>query len=313
MTINQSTSVSAEFGYYPERIEIENDRFSIKTLPNFEDVLAAVKDDPNIHKDWIYPGTQKNIDLNGVITHRPYSVRIFGMPKTHEITLHRSDNIEDIDFVVWCLSFFTGMRLSKDKYGFLDATPIKKGKLVDFVLSQCTIEDVIELTLDYLESERDNFRATKRVSAVIHALFLAQYPQSLPFERFQYLYMALDGCYQLVKAKANPKLKKDISHKNRIEWICNQFQIKVPDWALVIEKKSEISIVRNDTMHEALFLDEPLGFAIYINNQPDGKQINVILEMQHLLCRLLVCILGKAETDYVKSCINNRLLKCLTL
>lgn len=82
---------------------------------------------------------------------------------------------------------------------------------------------------------------------------------------------------------------------------------------MVIEKKSEISIVRNDTMHEALFLDEPLGFAIYINNQPDGKQINVILEMQHLLCRLLVCILGKAETDYVKSCINNRLLKCLTL
>ena len=35
MTIKQSTGVSAEFDYYPERIEIENVRFSVKTLLNF--------------------------------------------------------------------------------------------------------------------------------------------------------------------------------------------------------------------------------------------------------------------------------------
>lgn len=313
MTIKQSTGVSAEFGYYPKPIEIENDRFSVKTMPNFQEILTAVKEDPNVYKNWIYPGPQQNIDFNGVISTRPFNVRVFGMHKTHMLTLHNSDNLEDIDFVVWCLSFFTGMRLSVTKAGFLDATPIKDGTLVDFLLSECTIEDAIELGLDYLESERSNFRATKRVTAAIHALFVAQYPQNLPFEKFQYLYMGLDTCYKLIETKADPKPDRRMSHASRIQWMCEQFGIIVPEWASLQGNGSQISKVRNDTMHEALFLDEPLGFAIYINNQPDGKQINVILEMQHLLCRLLVCILGRSNVDYVHSCINDRQRKGLNL
>lgn len=308
MTIKQSIGVHAEFGYYPKPIEIENERFSIKTLPNFEDVISIVKNDPNVHNNWIYPGLRENININGVTNILPYNVRVFGMHKTHELTLHKSNDTEDIDFVVWCLSFFTGMRLTVTKAGFLDATPIIQGELVDFVLSHCTIEDTIDLVLDYLESERDNFRAMKRVSAIIHALFLAQYPHNLSFERFQYLYMALDSCYQLVKSKANPYLKQDIPHKSRIEWMCKQFQIQVPDWALVTDRISEISSHRNDAMHEALFFDEPLGFAIYENING-----NVILQMQHLICRLLVAILGKPNISYVKSSVQTRRRQGLNL
>lgn len=324
MTINQSTSVSTEFGYYPERIEIENERFSVKTLSNLENSIAFVTGHPNTHKDWIYAELQRTENiLSGETTTLPYSSRTFKLPKTHVLTLHKSDNIEDIDFVVWCLSFFTGMRLTITEAGFLDATPVKKGKLVDFVLSQCTIEDAIELSLDYLESEHSNFRATKRVKAVIHSLFLAQYPQSLSFERFQYLYMSLDSCYKLIEEKSSPKPNRGLSHAARVQWMCEQFNICIPDWAITKKKSknngsklyeaSEISEVRNDTLHEALFFDEPLGFAIYSNNQPDGKQINVILEMQHLICRLLVCILRKSDADYVKSSINDRQRKGLRL
>lgn len=313
MTIKQSISVSAEFGYYPEHIKIENERFSIKTLSNFKEVIAAVKGHPNVHKDWIYSGAQQNTDFSGVASYLPYNARVFGMHKTHELTLHKSDNIEDIDFVVWCLSFFTGIRLTITEAGFLDATPVKKGQLVDFVLSQCTIEDAIELALDYLEAERDSCRATKRISAAIHALFLAQYPQNLSFERFQYLYLGLDTCYKLIVTKVDPKLDRSISHTSRIRWMCEQFGIRVPEWAVPLKQGSQISKVRNDTMHEALFFDEPLGFAIYSNNQPDGKHINVILEMQHLICRLLVCILGRSDIDYVRSCINDRQTKGLRL
>lgn len=311
MTINQSTDISAEFGYYPERIEIENERFSIKTLPNFEEVLAAVKNDPNMYKGWIYPGVQQSIDLNGVTTNRPYNVRVFGMHKTHELTLHKNDNIEDIDFVVWCLSFFTGMRLTVTEAGFLDATPIKQGTLVDFVLSECSIEDAIELGLDYLESERSNFRATKRVKAIIHSLFLAQYPQNLPFERFQYLYMGLDSCFKLIQSK--DENRPHVTHASRLEWMCKKFEIPIPKWAIMNENKSDISTVRNDTIHEALFFDEPLGFSIYGGNQSKSNQGNVILQMQHLICRLLVAILGKPETDYVKTRVDTRHIMGLNL
>ncbi|MEG0130567.1 MAG: hypothetical protein RR677_03670 [Acinetobacter sp.] len=311
MTIKQSTGVSAEFGYYPKPIEIENDRFSVKTLPNFQEILAAVKEDSNVYKNWIYPGAQQSIDFNGVTSTRPYNARVFGMHKTHMLTLHNSDNLEDIDFVVWCLSFFTGMRLSVTEAGFLDATPIKDGTLVDFLLSECTIEDAIELGLDYLEAERSNFRATKRVTAVIHSLFLAQYPQNLPFERFQYLYMGLDSCFKLIQSK--DENKAHVTHATRLEWMCKKFDIPTPKWAIMNENKSDISIVRNDTIHEALFFDEPLGFSIYGGNQSKYNQGNVILQMQHLICRLLVAILGKPKAEYVRTNIDTRQNKGLNL
>ena len=31
----------------------------------------------------------------------------------------------------------------------------------------------------------------------VHALFLGQFPQSLQFERFIYMYTAIDACYSL--------------------------------------------------------------------------------------------------------------------
>jgi len=323
MTTNQSNCVSAEFGYYPKPIEIENERFSIKTLPNFQEIIEIVKNDPDVHKDWIYPGAQQNVDLNGVSSYRPYNVRVFGMHKTHVLTVYKNQNQEDLDFIVWCLSFFTGMRLTITDAGFLDATPIKPNMLVDFILIGNTLESVVELALDYLDLERNNHRVTKRVIAAIHSLFLAQYPQSLSFERFQYLYMSLDSCYKLIEDKSNPKPHRGLSHAERVQWMCKEFDICIPDWAITKKKfknngsksyeASEISEIRNDAIHEAIFFDEPLGFSLYGGNQSGGKQINVILEMQHLICRLIVCILGRPDVDYVKSCINDRQYKALDL
>lgn len=313
MTIKPTSGVSAEFGYYPATYNINTERFSIQTLPSFASDVIRVKNDPNVYKDWIYPGASVLQDfMSGEIRSLPYNQRIFGLPKTHVVMLHQSENSDDLDFVVWCLSFFTGMRLTITEAGFIDATPIKPGKLVDFVLC-CTLEDVINLALDYLESERDNFRATKRVIAAIHSLFLAQLPQNLPFERFQYLYMGLDTCYKLVEAKSEPKPKRRLSHAERVQWMCEKFDIPVPDWATIIDKSSQISTVRNDTIHEALFFDEPLGFSIYGGNQPIENSGNVILQMQHLVCRLVVAILGKSETNYVKTRVDTRQYQSLKL
>lgn len=313
MNIKQSTGVSAKFGYYPKNIDIVTDRFSVKTLPNLQEIVTSVSQDPNVHNGWIYPGTQENIDSSGLITLRPYNVRIFGMCKTHILTLHKSSNNDELDFIVWCLSFFTGMRLTTSEAGFLDATTIKPGKLVDFVLNYSSLEDVINLALDYLEIERNNIRATKRIIAIIHSLFLAQSPQYLSFERFQYLYMSIDSCYKLVESKSDSKPNRTLSHAERVQWMCEKFNIPVPDWAAFIGKSSQISRVRNDTIHEALFFDEPLGFSIYGGNQSSTNQTNVILQMQHLICRLLVALLGKPETEYVRSRVDDRQKKGLNL
>ena len=305
--------ISAELGYYPIHCDMETNQFSILTLSGHEAKVAAIIGDVNVIKDWLYPGAQQQRDImSGHIRSLPYSARIFGLPKTHVLTLHTSESQDDIDFVVWCLSFFTGMRLTTTEAGFLDATPIKPGKLVDFSLRRCTVTDAIQLALNFLELERGDPSALKRVTAVIHALFLAQYPQNLPFEQFQYLYMALDACFRLVAVKEGPKFNQP--HAGRIQWMCEKFDIPVPKWAeSTIADPSSLSIVRNNTIHEAIFFDEPLGFSIYGGNKPDVNPCNVPLQMQALVCRLLVAILGRADVSYVKSAVNTRMIHSLEL
>lgn len=305
--------LSAEFGYYPVFCNIETDRFSIRTLPEHERIVAVVSEDPNVLKGWIYPGAQQYREfMSGKVRSMPYSTRVFGLPMTHVLTLPEGRSREDLDFVVWCLSFFTGMRLTTTEAGFLDATPIKTGILVDFILSRSTLADVIDLALNYLELECDEPGAPKRVSGVIHALFLAQYPQSLSFEKFQYLYMALDACFRLANAKEAKGRK--ISHAERIQWMCEKFGMPIPEWAKHSQTKpSSLSVVRNDTFHESLFFDEPLGFKSYGGNQCLAEQENTLLQMEALVCRLLVAILGQPGASYVRTSVNTREVHTLEL
>lgn len=305
--------IFVEFGYYPIHCDMETDQFSILTLSGHEARVTTIIGDASVIKDWLYPGAQQHLDFtSGNLRSMPYSARVFGLPKTHVLALHRSESQDDINFVVWCLSFFTGMRLTTTERGFLDATPIRPGKLVDFALHRCTITDAIQLALNFLELERGDPYAPKRVAAVIHALFLAQYPQNLPFEQFQYLYMALDACFRLLEVKDAPKPRP--THAGRIQWMCEKFDIPVPKWAeSTMADPSSLSIVRNNTIHEAIFFDEPLGFSIYGGNKPDVNPSNVPLQMKALVCRLLVAILGRADVSYVKSAVNSRMIHSLEL
>ena len=74
-----------------------------------------------------------------------------------------------------------------------------------------------------------------------------------------------------------------------------------------------MSIVRNDTLHEALFFEEPLGFALYGGNDPKERAGHVPLQMEALACRLLVALLGKPDVAYVKSSVDTRQMHHLDL
>jgi len=303
---------SAEFGYYPIQCDVEKDQFSIRTLSGHSDKIANILNDLNVVGDWVYPEAHKCLDFDGNVKRLPSPIRIFALPKTHTLTLHRCGNPHELEFIIWCLSFFLGMRLTTTEAGFLDATPIRPGKLVDFILRRSTIADAVQMSLSFLDEERITPANLQKVTAVIHALFLAQYPQNLPFEQFQYLYMALDACYSLLVAKEKSKLR--MNHSRRIQWMCDKFNIPVPVWAADTDKiPSSLSVVRNNTIHEALFFDGPLGFSIYGGNSPKASQENVPLQMKALICRLLVAILGGGDVGYITSPVNTRMQHCLEL
>ena len=289
--------IEKAFGFYPEPLEIKVGSIQVSPFPELRSIADTVLSCEEIENDWIYAPPQQVRDfMSGKIREQPYSSRVFGLPKTHVIEHARATSDEHLDFLIWVLSFFVGMRLTATEAGFLDATPVKPRKLVDFVLLGQSLERAVELADSFWVTNQSEPRNAQRFEAAVHALFLGQYPQALLFESFIHLYTAIDACYALTKALRCPGGYHP--HRNRIAWMCGELGVKTPAWA----DPPSISAIRNDALHEALFMGTPLGFAA----SQSGTRINFTLEMAALVCRLLVALIGGNDAFYLGSPVNTR-------
>ena len=285
-----------EFGFCPEPIEVKVGAVTIRPFRDHETIVERVFSWDRIYKDWIYaPREQVGHAGSGQVRALPYSSRVFDLPKTHIIEHETAKNEEHLQFHVWALSFFLGVRLTTKKAGYLDATPVKRGKLVDFLLIENSLERAVELADDFWMANVGQSINAKLFAAAVHALFLGQFPQSLQFERFIYLYTAIDACFKL--SKTLKQTNESLPHACRIEWMCSQFGLTLPDWARQTAGGSvEVTTVRNPTLHEGLFMGEPLGFGLH----GDGTPVNLTHEMHALVCRLLVALIG-GNASYIAS------------
>lgn len=288
-----------EFGFYPNELEITQGPISISTLPGLAKRRDDIEQDPNLRKNWIYPGNAETQLLGVGIRSEPYSVRVFGMPKTHSIEHASAVDETQVKFYVWALSFFTGMRLTTEEAGFLDNTPIKPGMLIDFHI-RGQIAPALELADRFWTDHKANRRQADRLCAAIHALFMAQNPKFLEFECFIYIYTALDACFATLHHATSGQKP---NHAERLKWMCDRLNIPVPAWASTGPSRStEVSALRNDAMHEALFVGEPLGFGI----GGVGGDRNLTLEMQNLTCRILAATLGVSDMAYLGAPLDDR-------
>jgi hypothetical protein len=300
-------TTSAEFGFYPLRLDLIVGNVQIESLPNFSETTEGHESWEGVEKGWIYPGFREERSFTG-IRQLPYASRVFGLPKTHCLTHGDPSGAAHLPFLVWCLSFLLGMRLTTTEAGFLDATPIKTGTLVDFICRPSDVANGLGLAEAFWQQHLSNPDQPKRLIAAINALFIAQHPQRLQFEEFIYLYTALDSCFALLKARNNPP--KNLKHGERVEWMCGLFGMTTPQWAHSNGNgQSDVAVLRNDALHEALFVDEPLGFAVH----GIGSGLNLMLEMRVLVCRLLIAIMGGGHATYVRSPVNTRSVHLLDL
>lgn len=289
-----------EFGYYPRDLSVAAGAVTITALPDLTITVASMESSEGAENGWIYAPQQQVRDfMTGGVRDRPYSSRVFGLPKTHSISHSTAASDEQLDFHLWSLSFFTGMRLTATEAGFLDATPITPGKLVDFVLLE-PIETAVHLAEAFWIANRGTPERISLAAAAIHALFLSQGPQLLQFERFIYGYTALDACYAL-RRSIHPG--RAPSHAARIRWLCDEFGMATPNWAAPAGRGSSVvADLRNATLHEAAFVGAPLGFALH----GVGTNQNLTLEMKALTCRILVALLGAPHADYVRTKVTTR-------
>lgn len=300
--------LTIDFGYCPETLNLNAGSIRVRPLPDLQDKQKEVSSSNLVEREWIYPGVRQVHQMGAGIRSLPYCNRIFGLPKTHSVEHDAADGQDHINFHVWALSFFLGMRLTTTPAGFIDATPIIPRKLIDFVLVKRGLEKSLTLSETFWHANRGNPQCAKIFSAAVHALFLAQNPRLLQFESFMLLYTSLDACFALASLLHSPP--KRLTHANRIAWMCVQFGMEVPSWTNAAKfGKPEVAVIRNATFHEALFVGEPLGFALH----GIGMESNITLEMQALICRLLVALIGAGTADYVRSALSTRQMHGLQL
>ena len=162
----------------------------------------------SVEDSWFYAPPQQVRDfMSGNVRECAYASRVFGLPKTHLIEYAGATSEDHLNFHLWALSFFVGMRLTATEAGFLDATPLKPYSLVDFVLLGSSLTRAVELAEDFWRRNRAKPCRAQRFAAAVHALFLGQKPQNLGFERFVYFYMAIDACYALAASLHQPPMK----------------------------------------------------------------------------------------------------------
>ncbi|WP_127522395.1 hypothetical protein [Mesorhizobium sp. Z1-4] len=297
-----------DFGYYPSPLAISVGNIEIRTLPNLEATVALVNAEGVVGK-WIYapPQEVRHFGATREIRTMPYPSRVFGLPKTHVLRHFAAESTDHITFLLWAESFFEGIRLTATEAGFIDATPLVPGTLVDFGMSGPNKRKALALADAFWIANRCKPMRAKRFAAAVHSLFLSQNPLLLQFEKFIFLYTALDACFALASS-INPR-PKHLSHAERVAWMCDLFSMETPVWAIKNGGQAEIAILRNNALHEALFMGEPLGFALH----GVGTGSNLTLEMHALICRLLVALLGAPSSGYVRAAINTRQRHLLTL
>lgn len=288
-----------EFGFYPDPLQIKAGPITIRPLAALKKAARAVLTSDGVENDWIYaPASQVQNMQSGQIREMPYASRVFGLPKTHSIEHAQPTSESHLEFHLWALSFFIGMRLTATDRGFLDATPLRRGTLVDFVLSDTSLASAVDIAEVFWDTNRANPIRARRFAAAVHALFIGCNRQNLAFERFIYFYTAIDACYRLTQDIR--QLTGGTRHGDRIKVVCDEFGIAMPPWGDPTLGNPEVSVIRNNTLHEALFMDAPLGFA----TRKKGTNQNLLLEMRTLTCRLLVALIGGDSTAYVRSPVN---------
>lgn len=138
------------------------------------------------------------------------------------------------------------------------------------------------------------------LSGVVHALFLSRKPHLFDFEKFLYVYTAIDGCHWVWRTM-NGRNPNSGRHGQRLGRLCAELGTSTPTWI------DDVVDTRNDFMHQAIFFGEPLGFAAFRGNsaQP-GQTGNTILELQSLVSRFICAILGLPCLEYISSPVNTR-------
>ncbi len=202
--------------------------------------------------------------------------------------------------LIWVFGFLVGMRLSDQDRGFLDAAAVSPGMSNDVLWCGDSLQAALSQSDAFFLKHASNRKVETAIRAVIHSYLLATNPTLLDFERFIYLYTALEAAFTAYTHVHG----KTAFNQGKLVFLCDSLKVKKPDW---VANKAFLFDPRNETLHEGLFFGKPWGFGTFGGSQSSTPEYATILhQLQNLLCRIVLALLDLRDEAYLQSAVDDR-------
>ncbi|MBI3707616.1 MAG: hypothetical protein HY246_08060 [Proteobacteria bacterium] len=277
------------FGWLREPLQLHDAVFAIKPQPSFEDRKREVEAAFPLGSAWIVPpngyGTFDGVEVPS---------ERYELSKTHTLATNgRSYDKAYGQFIILVLGFVLGLRLTIEGDGHLYATPWKQGSLVSFVPKGSEILRCLHAATTFWDSAGPDIR--KMMFAAIHWYLTAQSYRH-QFEKFVWQYAVIDNIHRITW-NATPTYRKCCpnergNHSQRPGCLAAEYGSPLPACFADSEKGNgdagRLITLRNELIHEARWVGEPLGYAV-------GTDAHEIIEhLKYFNSQLILGVLGIA-------------------
>lgn len=282
-----------KFGFLIDKKEFICSDFSIVTADEIDEVMNSFYEYVHVSNGWIY-GPEKELNKSSIEKNKfkqPGPIvrdSFYRMSATHEIKTNITDE-EHLRFLIIGYGFLQGLYLTPEGYSYLGRIPYEPGKLNGLLLMKDDYVNGMEIINEYYKSSSEEDR--NQMFACIHWFSIGQ-SFSFEWDRFDAQYKVLDGIYRLSGIAGVP-------HSIRPVELANKYDLKLPEWAELdsMGKKSQLSIHRNELVHEAKYGGHPIGYSY--------PSENYSLEFTSFNTKLIAAALG-IDTPYLQADPNNR-------
>lgn len=299
-------TTTIEFGFYSKPIDIAWEDVAICSLSDLAETARELAAHPQVSDGWLYaPRTRYHDIATSEPKEHPYPDRVFGLPRSHAITLPVDRASGRADFLVWCLGFLLGVHVTTAEAGYLDAAALRPHGFHDLSLGRRELAFALHHADRFWSKHKDSPPVINRIKAAINCAWIAALPHRLSYEGFLHAYSALEACFGVLLKTMDPNARAQLperpSHGQRLGILCDQLDIPRPaiDWT----KGNLAPQVRNDALHDGLFMGKPWGYATV---SEDDRLRGIVLQMHAVIRRALVALLGMKDCDYVRSAVDSR-------
>lgn len=275
------------FGWTEKRLSVSLPQLEIVPHEDFDEAVSTVVESSLIDDNWLkMPVGQKRIEW----------------PCTH--CLKADPTVISNDLAVLLISvfgFLHGLKFTPDGIGHLHKTPRTCGTLVDFIPRSKDVEKALSIVIDFYTRHISNQEIISLTTAALHWYMTSQ-SYDHHFEKFAWQYIVLDNIHKLTSLIC-PIYRKQgqghgHGHDQRPVNLAKHYEVKLhvafSDQANPKPNAKVLARYRNQLIHEARWLNEPLGYKV------DSSSHAVMQSLIRFNSQLILASLG-IKCEFLKA------------